>query len=134
MLLVSALKPVAVLSVPVVLLNSAEAPVAVLKLPVVLLTSALSPRTVLLFVKQPSWQTARAVGESSNDNASVKAMRTKPRRHSRRFIGFLMYEVFIFIKQPFRSPRLVNCAIAGPNEGEKLSGEAPSPGCRPRFI
>jgi len=29
---------------------------------------------------------------------------------------------------------LVNCATAGLNEGKKLSGEAPSPGSRPRLL
>src|SRR5262249_39690964 len=46
----------------------------------------------------------------------------------------LMGEVFVFIKATFLSSRLVNCATAGLNEGKKLSGEAPSPGSRPRFL
>jgi hypothetical protein len=60
---VSAAVPVAVLEKPVVLPKSAWKPVAVLPLPVALLMSASSPRTVFWFVKQPSWQTARACGD-----------------------------------------------------------------------
>jgi hypothetical protein len=30
----------------------------------------------------------------------------------------------VFIEQTFPSPRLVNCAAAGLNEGKKLSGES----------
>src|SRR5713101_2204257 len=52
-------------------------------------------------------------------------------RTCERFIEFVVGEVFVFIKQPFCSPRLVNCATAGLKEGKKLSGEAPSPGFRP---
>ena len=70
----SAVKPVAVLELPKVLFKSALKPIAVLLLPV-LFTSASSPRTVLSFVKQPSWQTARACGASPKQ-PSVSAMRT----------------------------------------------------------
>jgi hypothetical protein len=42
--------------------------------PVVLFKSASSPRAVFWFVKQPSWQTARACGESPKQ-PSVSAMR-----------------------------------------------------------
>src|SRR4030095_14369355 len=71
----SAPAPVAVLNLPVMLVVSARAPVAVLPLPVVLFTSASSPRNVLLRASQPSWQTARACGESAKQ-PSVSAMRT----------------------------------------------------------
>jgi hypothetical protein len=60
---------------PSVLLKSALKPIAVLAMPTVLLKSASSPRRVLLFVKQPSWQTARACGESPKQ-PTVSAMRT----------------------------------------------------------
>src|SRR5262249_8146779 len=51
-----------------------------------------------------------------------------------RLIEFLVNEVFVFIKQTFLFPRLVNCATADLNEGKKLSGEAPSPGFRSWFL
>jgi hypothetical protein len=41
-----------------------------------------------------------------------------------------MSEVFVFIKQTFPFPRLVNSAIEGLKEGKKLSGEALFPGFR----
>ena len=63
----------AVLLLPVVLLRSASKPIAVLPAPVVRLESAKSPRTVLAFAKQPSWQTARACGESAKQ-ASTSAV------------------------------------------------------------
>ena len=44
----SALTPLAVLALPVVLLNSVWNPIAVLSMPVVLLTSAFVPRLVLV--------------------------------------------------------------------------------------
>src|SRR5262249_7313697 len=94
--------PLAVFAKPVVLLTSARSPIAVLSEPV-LFTSASSPRTVLLFVKQPCWQTARACGASAN-HATMKAVRKKPFRRGDRLIEFLMREVFICIKQPFCSP------------------------------
>ena len=53
----------AVLLLPVVLLRSASKPIAVLAPPVVF-ESASSPRTVFSLVKQPSWQTAWAGGDS----------------------------------------------------------------------
>ena len=49
---------------PVVLLMSAWEPIAVFQL-AVLFKSASSPRTVLKFVKQPSWQVAGACGASA---------------------------------------------------------------------
>jgi hypothetical protein len=78
---------------------------------------------VFWLVKQPSWQVARACGESAKQ-ASTSAVRNKPCRKGERLIEFLVSEVLVFIKQPFRSPRLVNSAIAALNEGKKLSGEA----------
>ena len=55
-------------------------------------------------------------------------------RKGDRLIESVVSEVFVFIKQPFCSPRLVNCATAGLNEEKKLSGEAPSPGFTPWFL
>jgi hypothetical protein len=37
---------------------------------------------------------------------------------------FVVVEVFLFIKQTFPSPELINSAMAGLNGGKKLSGEA----------
>src|SRR5256885_575298 len=90
-LLESASRPMAVLKLPLELFKSARNPMAVLKLPRLLFKSALeptavfsmptlfksasSPRTVLADVKQPSWHTARAAGESPKQ-PSVSAMRT----------------------------------------------------------
>src|SRR5437879_11427669 len=54
---------------------SALKPVAVFSLPVVLFKSSSSPKTVLSLVKQPSWQVARACGESAKQ-ASTSGMRT----------------------------------------------------------
>src|SRR5947209_16751143 len=54
----------------------------------------------------------------------------KARRKGDRLIEFAVSEVFVFIKQTFLFPRLVNCATAGLKEGKKLSGEALSPGFR----
>src|SRR6266849_7966971 len=90
----SASYPLAVLSLPVVLLWSASKPTAVLLGPV-LLKSASSPRTVFWFVKQPSWQTARACGESAKQ-ASTSGMRRKARR-GERFIKFLNGRIVVFI-------------------------------------
>src|SRR5881394_2139870 len=103
---------------------------AVLNEPV-LFRSASSPRTVLLFVKQPSWQVARACGESAN-NARASAVRNKPYRKGDRFIEFLVSEVFVFINNLSFSRR-VSSASAGLNEGKKLSGEALSSRFRSRF-
>src|SRR5437016_5439326 len=41
-----------------------------------------------------------------------------------RFIEFVVREVFLFIKQTFPSPELINSAIAGLNGGKKLSGRS----------
>src|SRR5207247_9704678 len=61
-------------------------------------------------------------------------MTRKPRRQSERLIEFVVGEVFVFIKQTFPFPRLVNSATAGLKGGEKLSGEALSPGFRSWFL
>src|SRR6266852_2880657 len=90
----SASYPLAVLSLPVVLLKSASKPTAVLLRPV-LFKSASSPRTVFWFVKQPSWQTARAAGESAKQ-ASTNGMRSNARK-GERFIEFLNGRVVVFI-------------------------------------
>src|SRR5438874_2172634 len=58
---------------------------AVLPLPV-LFKSASSPRTVLPFVKQPSWQTARAAGENAKQ-ARRSGTRRKTRGNGRLLIG-----------------------------------------------
>src|SRR5262249_53123731 len=101
--------------------------------PLTLFTSASSPRTVLLSVKQPSRQVASACGASANQ-ASASGMSSRARGTGDRLIDFLVSEVFVFIKQTFPFSRLVNCATAGLKEGKKLSGEALSPGFRPRFL
>src|SRR5262249_10403442 len=60
----------AVLWSPSVLLNSESKPMAVLSVPIVRLMSASSPWTVLSFVKQASWQVARACrGTVTESNA-----------------------------------------------------------------
>src|SRR5438552_782797 len=84
----------AVLLSAVVLLKSASKPTAVLLAPV-LFKSASSPRTVFWFVKQPSWQTARACGESAKQ-ASANGMRRNARK-GERFIKFLNGRVVVFI-------------------------------------
>jgi hypothetical protein len=65
-------------------------------------------------------------------------MRVKPVARtslwSERFIEFVVREVFLFIKQTFPSPELINSAMAGLNGGKKLSGEPLSPRSRPRRI
>ncbi|PYL05628.1 MAG: hypothetical protein DME34_10975, partial [Verrucomicrobia bacterium] len=81
---------------PVVLPKSALAPMAVFALPVVLFRSTLSPRDVLSLLRlQPSWQTARASGESPNQ-ASMNGMRRNARK-GERFIKFLNGRVVVFI-------------------------------------
>src|SRR5437667_2747380 len=103
---------------------------AVLNEPV-LFRSASSPRTVLLFVKQPSWQVARTCGQSAQQ-ASASAVKNKPYRKGDRLVEFLVSEVFVFINNVSFS-RGVNSATAGLNEGKKLSGEATPPGFRSGF-
>src|SRR5207244_13298872 len=92
----SASDPLALLSLPVVLLKSALKPVAVLSKPAVLFKSASSPRTVFSFVKQPSWQTARAFGESAKQ-ASTSAMSSKAGGQQEQFIEFFDGRVVVFI-------------------------------------
>jgi len=53
---------------------------------------------------------------------------TLPQWRNERFIECVLSEVFVFIKQAFPSPRLVNSATAGLKKGKKLSGGALSPG------
>jgi len=60
-------------------------------------------------------------------------MRRNASRTGDWFIEFLISEVFVFIKQPFCSPDQLIVPLAGLDEGKKLSGEARSPGSRPRF-
>src|SRR6266480_4625846 len=81
-----------------VLLKSALKPIAVLSEPV-LFKSASSPRTVLWFVKQPSWHTARAWGKSARQTRA-SGIRIKPSRKGDRPIVF-MCGVFIFMFFPF---------------------------------
>jgi hypothetical protein len=59
---------------------------------------------------------------------------SKARRKGESVIEFVMSEVFVFMKQTFPFPRLVNRATSGLNEGKKLSAEAPSPGFRRWFL
>jgi hypothetical protein len=59
---------------------------------------------------------------------------TLPQWRNERFIECVLSEVFVFIKQAFPSPRLVNSATAGLKKGKKLSGEALSPGFKPWFL
>src|SRR5947208_15517235 len=131
--------PTAVLKPPMVSEESASKPTAVLSEPLVALTSAPIPKAVLRVTSlHICGHCARAFGTSvSHVRASTSGMRSPailPQWRDDRFIEFVVGEVFVFIKQPFCSPRLVNCATAGLNEGKKLSGEAPSPGFRPWFL
>jgi hypothetical protein len=87
-----------VLKPPVVLLKSASKPIAVLS-PPRLFMSASSPRTVFWFVKQPSWQTARAAGESAK-HASTNEM-SRNARKGERLIKFLNGRVVVFICPEF---------------------------------
>src|SRR6266481_4418540 len=84
----------AVLPLPNVLLISALKPTAVLSVPA-LFTSASSPRTVLPFVKQPSWQVARACGESAKQTSANGMRRNAPK--GERFIEFLNGRIVVFI-------------------------------------
>ena len=88
------------LLLPVVLFMRASKPVAVLLLPVVF-KSASSPRTVLLFVKQPSRQVARASGESAKQ-ASTKGMR-KNARIGEQLIEFVSGRLVVFINEPYET-------------------------------
>jgi hypothetical protein len=54
-------------------------------------------------------------------------MRKKPFRKGNRLIEFLVIKVFVFIKQTFPFPRLVNSAIAGLNEGKRCREKRPLP-------
>src|SRR5207302_2273076 len=70
---------------------------------------ASSPRTVFSFVKQPSWQTARAWGESAKQ-ASTSAVRNKPYRKGDRPIDFPKCRVVIF----FVEVGFLNCINCNP--------------------
>src|SRR5437773_3947894 len=83
----------AVFQLPVVLKYSALKPMAVLEMPV-LFKSASSPRTVLLFVKQPSWQTARACDESAKQ---ASGMSRNASRRCDRFTEIFDCRVGVFI-------------------------------------
>src|SRR6266436_565266 len=80
---------------PDVRLSSALKPIAVLSSPVVLFKSASSPRTVLSLVKQPSWQVARACGESAKQT-STNVMRRNSLKGKQLF-EFLSAKVVVFI-------------------------------------
>src|SRR5207249_9433338 len=84
---------------PVVLNWSVSTPIAVLKTPV-LFTSASSPSTVLLLVKQPSWQPARACGASAKE-ASTDRMSSKATWQDERFLKFFNGRVVVFIWGPY---------------------------------
>src|SRR6266487_1315145 len=66
--------------------------------------------------------------------ARASGMRRTGRRTGEQLIEFVVGEVFVFIKQAFPFPRLINSATGGLKEREKLSGEAPSPGFRSCFL
>jgi hypothetical protein len=91
---------VAVLEKPVELLKRANQPMAVLPSPM-LFKSASSPRTVLSLFKQPSWQTARACGESAKQ-ANTNRMRRNARKGAR-FIEFFNGKVVVFIMREILS-------------------------------
>src|SRR5262249_25920336 len=54
----------------------------------------------------------------------MRAMRKKPFRKGDQFIEFVVDGVFLFIEETFLFPRLVNCATAGLNGGEKAVGRS----------
>src|SRR5262249_43752260 len=54
----------------------------------------------------------------------MRAMRKKPFRKGDQFIELVVDGVFLFIEETFLFPRLVNCAMAGLNEGEKAVGRS----------
>jgi hypothetical protein len=51
-------------------------------------------------------------------------MRSRPRRKGDQLIEFVAVEVFVFIKQTFPSPRLVNSATAGLKERGEAVGRS----------
>src|SRR6266581_5283746 len=86
-LFLSALLPIAVLPSPNALVRSALKPTAVLSLAIAF-NSASSPRTVLLLVKQPCWQVARASG-ASGKQANASEMSSKASGQYERFIEYV---------------------------------------------
>ena len=64
-------------------------------LKLVLFKRASSPKTVLLPVKQPSWQVARACGESAKQ-ASMNGTSSKARRKAECLIEFGAIRVVVF--------------------------------------
>src|SRR5438105_10514929 len=103
----------AVFQLPVVLKYSALKPMAVLEMPV-LFKSASSPKTVLSLVKQPSWQVAHACAESAKQaEESTRAgssLATVSRYKDERQIELFLGDVFVLINAAFLFPRFVNCA------------------------
>jgi hypothetical protein len=103
----------AVLKLPFMLLKSARKPTAVLSIPVSPM-SASSPRTVFWFVKQPSWQVARACGASANH---TKARTNRISRNTSRTgdqpTEFVVGEVFVFIMRRF-------CLFCSPHGNDKM--------------
>src|SRR4030095_8632245 len=83
------------------------------------LMSASSPRAVCGCVKQPSWQTARAVGESAKQT-SVSTRRTG------RIVVFLDL-VSRFMVLPFFFPATLILQFAGPERAKNLAGKCPPP-------
>jgi len=61
--------------------------------------SASSPRTVLLLVKQPSWQVARACGASAKQASRNGMRRNEPK--SERFIELFSGRVVVFINESY---------------------------------
>src|SRR6266700_3318337 len=90
----NASEPIAVLRKPPSLLKRASKPKAVLLLPSLFMRAS-SPRTVFWFVKQPSWQTARACGEGAKQ-PSTNGRKNRLRRKGECFIEFLNGRVIVF--------------------------------------
>ena len=125
----SAPTPTAVLSWPVVLDKSASTPVAVFQLALRLFLSASEPTAVLLTpewfksassprkvfaltVSQPSWQTARAIGESPKQ-ARASGMSSKASGQDSRFIECFNERVVVFICARF-------CLVCSPYRNDKM--------------
>ena len=73
--------------------------VAVLKMPLVLEMSASSPRTVFGFVKQSSWQTARACGESAKQPSANGISNANASGQCERLIEGFNGRVFVFMER-----------------------------------
>jgi len=63
-----------------------------------------------------------------NPQARRQSQSKLPLRAGERFIKFVVGEVFVFIKQTFPFPDGLIPPLPRLNEGNKLLGEAPSPG------